>query len=349
MTLTTLALTEAVKARALAVGFDRVAIGPAGPPEHAESFAAWLDAGYAGGMDYLARTRAERQDPERLLPGCRSVVSVALAYGPREDDPSWSGVARYARGADYHDLMRPRLAAVVDYLREAGGPAVVSRAAVDTSAVLERDLATRAGLGWIGKNTNLIAVGTGSYFFIGAVLTTATLVVDGPAADHCGTCTACLDACPTEAFVGPWVLDARRCLAYLTIEHRGDVPDEWKPAMGDWLFGCDVCQEVCPWNRKAPPAREPALAPSAPLPSLTALLEMDDTAFRARFRGSAMSRAKRAGLARNAALMLGHRGDRAAIPSLQQVLSDPDEGVRRAAAWALARLDSARSFLQTSS
>jgi epoxyqueuosine reductase len=245
--------------------------------------------------------------------------------------------------------MRPRLAAVVDYLREAGGPAVVSRAAVDTSAVLERDLATRAGLGWIGKNTNLIAVGTGSYFFIGAVLTTATLVVDGPAADHCGTCTACLDACPTEAFVGPWVLDARRCLAYLTIEHRGDVPDEWKPAMGDWLFGCDVCQEVCPWNRKAPPAREPALAPSAPLPSLTALLEMDDTAFRARFRGSAMSRAKRAGLARNAALMLGHRGDRAAIPSLQQALSDPDEGVRRAAAWALARLDSARSFLQTSS
>jgi len=349
VTLTTLALTEAVKARALAVGFDRVAIGPAGPPEHAESFAGWLDAGYAGGMDYLARTRAERQDPERLLPGCRSVVSVALAYGPREDDPSWSGVARYARGADYHDLMRPRLAAVVDYLREAGGPAVVSRAAVDTSAVLERDLATRAGLGWIGKNTNLIAVGTGSYFFIGAVLTTATLVVDGPAADHCGTCTACLDACPTEAFVGPWVLDARRCLAYLTIEHRGDVPDEWKPAMGDWLFGCDVCQEVCPWNRKAPPAREPALAPSAPLPSLTALLEMDDTAFRARFRGSAMSRAKRAGLARNAALMLGHRGDRAAIPSLQQALSDPDEGVRRAAAWALARLDSARSFLQTSS
>jgi epoxyqueuosine reductase len=349
VTLTALALTQAVKARATEVGFDRVAVGPAGPAEHADRFEAWLEAGYAGGMDYLARTRVERGDPERLLPGCRAVVAVALAYGPREDDPSWATVSRYARGGDYHDLMRPRLAALVELLREAGGPSVSSRAAVDTSAVLERDLAARAGLGWIGKNTNLIAVGTGSYFFIGTVLTTAALVADGPAADHCGTCTACLDACPTDAFVGPWVLDARRCLAYLTIEHRGDVPDEWKPAMGDWLFGCDVCQEVCPWNRKAPPARESALAPSAPLPSLTALLEMDEAAFRARFRGSAMSRAKRAGLARNAALVLGHRGDPAAVPALRRALHDADDGVRRAAAWSLARLDADRPFLQTSS
>ena len=338
MTLAALALTQAVKARALEVGFDRVAVGPAGPAEHAARFDAWLDAGYAGGMGYLARTRVERGDPEQLLPGCRSVVALALAYGPREDDPSWRAVSRYARGRDYHDLMRPRLAALVDYLREAGGPAITSRAAVDTSAVLERDLAARAGLGWIGKNTNLIAVGGGSYFFIGTVLTTAALVADGPAADHCGTCTACLDACPTRAFVGPWVLDARRCLAYLTIEHRGDVADEWKPEMREWLFGCDVCQEVCPWNRKAPSAREPALAPSAPLPSLEALLEMDEATFRARFRGSAMSRARRAGLARNAALMLGNRGDRAAAPALRRALDDPDAGVRSAAAWALARL-----------
>jgi len=338
MTLAALALTQAVKARALEVGFDRVAVGPAGPAEHAARFDAWLDAGYAGGMDYLARTRVARGDPERLLPGCRSVVALALAYGPREDDPSWRAVSRYARGRDYHDLMRPRLAAVVDYLREAGGPAIASRAAVDTSAVLERDLAARAGLGWIGKNTNLIAVGGGSYFFIGTVLTTAALVADGPATDHCGTCTACLDACPTRAFVGPWVLDARRCLAYLTIEHRGDVADEWKPEMRDWLFGCDVCQEVCPWNRKAPAAREPALAPSGPLPSLEALLEMDEAAFRARFRGSAMSRARRAGLARNAALVLGNRGDRAAEPALRRALDDPDASVRSAAAWALARL-----------
>jgi epoxyqueuosine reductase len=291
-------------------------------------------------MDYLARTRAERGDPARLLPGCRSVVAVALAYGPREDDPSWAPVSLYARGGDYHDLMRGRLRALAEYLREAGGPTVESRAAVDTSAVLERDLAARAGLGWIGKNTNLIAPGGGSYFFIGVVLTTAALTPDVPIPDHCGTCTACLDACPTGAFVGPHVLDARRCLAYLTIEHRGDIDDAWKPAISEWLFGCDVCQDVCPWNRKAPPAREPALAPTAPLPSLHALLTMDDAAFRARFRGSAMSRAKRAGLARNAALLLGNRRDRTAVPALRSALSDPDDGVRRAAAWALARCES---------
>jgi epoxyqueuosine reductase len=338
VTLSALALTAAVKGRALELGFDRVAVGPAGPAEHAGRFDAWLEAGYAAGMDYLARTRVERGDPERLLPGCRAVVTVALAYGPRDDDPSWQGVSRYARGRDYHDVMRPGLAALVDYLRQAGGADVTSRAAVDTSAVLERDLAARAGLGWIGKNTNLIAVGAGSYFFIGSVLTTAALVPDGPAPDHCGTCTACLEACPTQAFVGPWVLDARRCLAYLTIEHRGDVADEWKPAMRDWLFGCDVCQEVCPWNRKAPPAREPALAPTQPLPSLAALVTMDEAAFRARFRRTAMSRAKRAGVARNAALILGNRGDQDAEPALCRALDDPDEGVRAAAAWALARL-----------
>jgi len=155
---------------------------------------------------------------------------------------------------------------------------------------------------------------------------------------HCAQ-AGCLDACPTGAFVEPHVLDARRCLAYLTIEHRGDIPDEWKPAMSEWLFGCDVCQDVCPWNRKAPTAREPALAPSASLPSLEALLAMDEEAFRARFRGSAMSRAKRAGLARNAALLLGNRGERAAVPALRRALSDPDEGVRRAAAWALSRCE----------
>jgi epoxyqueuosine reductase len=343
VTLTALALTGVVKARALEVGFDRVAVGPAGAAEHAGHFEAWLEAGYGGGMQYLARTRAERQDPGRLLPGCRSVVALALAYGPRDDDPSWDSVARYARGRDYHDLMRPRLAAVVARLREAGGAGVTSRAAVDTSAVLERDLAARAGLGWIGKNTNLMAIGSGSYFLIGIVLTTADLVPDGPAAEHCGTCTACLDACPTQAFVAPWVLDARRCLAYLTIEHRGEIADEWKPAMRDWLFGCDVCQEVCPWNRKAMPARESALTPSAPLPSLLELLDMDEDAFRARFRTSAMSRAKRAGLARNAALILGNRRERTAEPALRRALHDADEGVRSAASWSLAQLAASAS------
>jgi epoxyqueuosine reductase len=342
VTLATLTLTQAVKARALELGFDRVAVGPAGPPPHAAAFERWLDAGHAGTMAYLERTRAERVDPERLLSGARAVVAVALAYAPGDEPAGWAPVARYARGQDYHDLIRPRLRALVDFLGEAAGPAVRSRAAVDTSAVLERDLAARAGLGWIGKNTNLLAPGLGSYFFIGIVLTTAALVADGPVEDRCGTCTACLDACPTAAFVAPYVLDARRCISYLTIEHRGDVPDDLREGVGEWAFGCDVCQEVCPWNRKAAPAREPAFVPAAPLPPLAELLGLDEAGFRARFRRTALWRARRAGLLRNAALVLGNRGDGAAVPALRRALDDPEGVVRRAAAWALNKLGGGR-------
>lgn len=337
MSLQALALAALVKARALELGFDRVAIGPAGPPEHGAAFERWLDAGYAGGMRYLEAGRADRLDPARLLAGCRSVVAVALAYGPRDDAGGWAGVARYARGVDYHDLMRPRLAALADLLREAGGAGVRSRAAVDTSAVLERDLAAQAGLGWIGKNTNLLHPSLGSYVFIGIVLTTADLAADARVPDRCGTCTACLDACPTAAFTAPYVLDARRCISYLTIEHRGAIDESLRPGLGDWLFGCDVCQEVCPWNRKASPAREPAFAPSTPPPAAEALVELDDVAFRERFRGSPLKRARRSGLARNAALVLARRRDRAALAALHRACADPDPVVSDAARWALAR------------
>jgi len=302
VTLAQMALAQAVKARALELGFDRVALGPAGPPPHAAAFERWLDAGSAGTMDYLAETRAERLDPARLLPGCRSVIAVALNYA-RGDEPEWRGVARYARGADYHDTMRPRLHALRDYVSAAAG--AQSRASLDTSAVLERDLAAAAGLGWIGKNTNLITPGLGSYYFIGLVLTTAELPADDAQPDRCGTCTACLDACPTSAFDGPYALDARRCIAYLTIEHRGPIPEALHAPIGDWLFGCDVCQEVCPWNRHAPPARESAPAPPPPPPEV--LVAMTDDEFRLRFRGSPLKRARREGLARNAAIVIANR------------------------------------------
>jgi len=337
VTLVGLALTGAVKARACELGFDRVAIGPAGPPEHGPAFARWLEAGHAATMDYLARGRDDRLDPDRLLPGCRSVVAVALAYA-RDDDPSWAPVARYARGRDYHEVMRPRLLELAEFIGQTAGGDVRCRAAVDTSALLERDLAARAGLGWIGKNTNLLDPSIGSYFFIGSVLTTAELEWDERLPDRCGTCTACLDACPTQAFVGPYALDARRCIAYLTIEHRGDIPEEFREAIGEWVFGCDVCQDVCPWNRKAARAREPALAPTGPLGPLEELFDLDRDAFRARFRGSAMWRAKRAGLLRNAAIVLGNRRDRRAVPALRRALGDEDIVVRRAAAWALDRI-----------
>ena len=339
MSLVGLALGSVVKARARELGFDRVAIGPAEPPEHGDALEAWLDAGYAGTMDYLDRGRAERLDPVRLLPGCRSVVAVAMSYNPgSSSDEDWSPVSRYARGRDYHDVIRPRLVELAEFIRSAAGGRIASRAAVDTSAVLERDLAARAGLGWIGKNTNLLTPSLGSYFFIGIVLTTVELPFDQAEPDRCGTCTACLDACPTRAFVAPYVLDARRCISYLTIEHRGDIADELAGQIGEWLFGCDVCQEVCPWNRKAEPGHEPALGPSGSLGALETLLELDPQAFRARFRGSAITRTRRAGLLRNAAIVLANRGERRAAGALGRALGDDDAVVRHAAAWALEKL-----------
>jgi len=307
MTLAALALTRTVKERARELGFDQVAIGAARAPQHAAAFERWLDAGYAGDMGYLERGRAARLDPGLLLPGWRSVVALALNYAPAADDPAWRGVARYARGRDYHRVIRPRLHALKDVLRSVGGPEVRSRASVDTSAVLERSLAASAGLGWVGKNTNLIAPGLGSYFFIGIVLTTAALAPDAELPDRCGTCTACLDACPTGAFVGPYTLDARRCVSYLTIEHRGEIDPSLQPGIGGWLFGCDICQEVCPWNRHAPPAREPALRAGASPGPIESLVDIDDDEFRERFRGSAIKRAGRAGLARNARIVATNR------------------------------------------
>jgi epoxyqueuosine reductase len=338
-----LALGRAVKARALELGFDRVAIGPAAPPEHGAELEAWLDAGYAGTMDYLERGRADRLDPARLLPGCRSVVAVAMSYNPGapSEAADWRPVSRYARGGDYHDVIRPRLLELGALIRTAAGGSVTSRAAVDSSAVLERDLAARAGLGWVGKNTNLLTPSLGSYFFIGIVLTTAALPFDEREPDRCGTCTACLDACPTRAFVAPYVLDARRCISYLTIEHRGDIVGELAEQVGEWVFGCDVCQEVCPWNRKAEPGHEPALSPSGSLGSLESLLTLDPDAFRARFRGTAIWRTKRAGLMRNVAVVLANRGERSAVGALTRALDDEDAVVRRAAAWALAKLGGA--------
>jgi epoxyqueuosine reductase len=336
-----MALAAAVKDEAGRLGFEAVAIGPATPPPHAEAFARWLDDGCAGSMEYLQRTRDDRLDPARLLPGARSVVAVALSYhADDETDTRGPGapvrVARYAGRVDYHDVIRPRLEALARFI-ESRVPGARSRAAVDTSAVLERDLAARAGLGWIGKNTNMLTPALGSWFFIGIVLTTAEPAFDAAVADRCGTCTACLDACPTAAFTAPYRLDARRCISYLTIEHRGDIDETLAPLIGDWGFGCDVCQDVCPWNRRAATTREPAFAAAEP-PAPEALLALDDATFRERFRRTALWRARRGGLLRNAAIVLGNRGDSGAVPALERALDDSEPVVRTAARWALTRL-----------
>jgi epoxyqueuosine reductase len=251
-------------------------------------------------------------------------------------------VARYAWGRDYHDVLEPRLRALQADL-EAAAPGTRGRAYVDTGPLLERELAAGAGLGWVGKNTMLIRPALGSFFFIGLVLTTAELAPDPPVADRCGTCTRCLDACPTGAFVDPYVLDARRCIAYLTIEHRGAIPETLRDRLGGLAFGCDVCQDVCPWNRRAPVTAEAAFA-TRDLPALTELLALDDAAYRTRLRGSPLKRARRAGLARNAAVALGNRGDAAAGTALAAAAAaDPDPGVREHAGWARHRLETRRS------
>jgi epoxyqueuosine reductase len=298
-----LTLTGSVKALALELGFDLVAVGPAAPPEHAAALRRWVEAGHAGTMGYLSRRLEERLDPARVLPGARAAVCVALNYYQGEpEDTSWRPIARYAWGRDYHDVIGPRLERLAAHLTEAAGAR--SRGYVDTGPVLERELAARAGLGWIGKNTMLLHPTLGSWFFIGMLLTTADLVADAPLADRCGSCRACLDACPTGAFVAPYVLDARRCISYLTIEHRGEIDPALHRGMAGWQFGCDVCQDVCPWNRKAPTTRHPELVPATSYPGAAAVSSMDDASIREAFRGSALLRAKPAGLRRNALIYL---------------------------------------------
>jgi epoxyqueuosine reductase len=294
-------LTESVKALALDLGFDLVAIGPADPPEHGAALRRWVEAGHAATMGYLARRLDERLDPRRVLPGARSVLCVALNYYQGEPaDASWRPVARYAWGRDYHDVIAPRLERLAAHLAQAGGAR--SRGYVDTGPVLERDLAARAGLGWVGKNTMLLHPRLGSWFFLGVLLTTAELASDAPLADRCGSCRACLDACPTGAFVAPYVLDARRCISYLTIEHRGDIDPDLQPGMAGWQFGCDICQDVCPWNRKAPTTAEADFVPEAAYPGAEVLSAMDDTDFRRHFAGTPILRAKAAGMRRNAVI-----------------------------------------------
>jgi epoxyqueuosine reductase len=305
-----LPLHEWIKAQAYALGFDLAGIAHTGPADTRGHFDSWLAAGYDGEMHYLARNAEKRRDSRLPFPGVRSAVVVALDYGGRE--PS-GPVARYARGDDYHDVMTAKLRELHRSIETRLGHGVPGKAYVDTGPLLERDLARRAGLGWFGKNTNLLNPKLGSYFFIGSLLLDLELEPDEPfAEDHCGTCTRCLDECPTNAFVAPHVLDATRCISYLTIELRGDIPEELRAPIGERLYGCDVCQEVCPWNVKF--ARE--LPEESPFASRPALLERDATTLAREllamaqpeyamvFRGSPMKRARFEGLRRNAAIVL---------------------------------------------
>jgi len=333
------AFEQRLKQRARQLGFDLAGIAPAQPADSFGELEDWLAQGYAGQMGYMHRHVEARRHPSSILPDVRSVVMVALNY--HSESQRAGGVARYALGADYHDVLREKLSDLLDWVRREV-PGSSGRAVVDTAPLLERDFARRAGLGWFGKNTMLLNKKLGSYFFLGALLLDIELQSDAAfEANHCGTCTACLDACPTDAFVGPGVLDSRRCISYLTIELRGPIAPELRHGMGDWLFGCDVCQEVCPWNRKAPFAMEWALQPHDDLIGVdpVELLNLSEEDFRRRFKGTALLRAKRRGLLRNAAIVLGNTGDASSLPALRKAMDDADPVIREAAAWAVGQIE----------
>jgi epoxyqueuosine reductase len=306
----TTSLEARIKERARELGFDPVGITTLGPARTHDAFVRWLDAGYAGEMAYMRRGADKRSDSRLPFGGARSAVVVALNYGGKQ--PAGT-IARYARGNDYHDVMTARLDTLHEWVGREVGRDVAGKAYVDTGPILERELAQRAGLGWFGKNTMLISPRHGSFFFLGALFLDLNLAADDPfEADRCGTCTRCLDACPTGAFVAPRVLDANRCISYLTIEHRSDIAPELQPLMGDLIYGCDVCQDVCPWNHRfATETGDPELAarPDNVRPEPAELANLTDEGFRDRFRGSPIKRAKRTGLARNASIARRNRRD----------------------------------------
>jgi len=344
-------LSARIKEEAQRLGFELVGISPAKLPPHEESFAEWLRQGFAGELAYMERTQQLRRDPRALVPWAVSVVSVAMNYftpnprpGPTKETRGW--ISRYAWGDDYHDLMGQRLEALFETIRAMHEGPVEGKAFVDSGPVLERDFAGVAGLGWIGKNTHLISPKKGSWFFLGELFLSIELDYDRPIRDRCGKCDLCLKACPTSAFVGPYILDARRCISYLTIELKGWMPRHLRPLVGNHIFGCDICQEICPYNVKALPTAEPAYAPRQGLhaPDLIPLLALTEQEFRHRFRGSPILRAKRRGFLRNVAVALGNIGNAEAVPALIHALDDEDPLVRGHAAWALGRIGTAEAL-----
>jgi epoxyqueuosine reductase len=339
-------LSRLAKAHAFALGFDLAGIAALGPADTAAAFEHWIDAGYAGEMHYLARGADKRRDTRLPRPGTTHALVVALDYGGKE--PS-GPVARYARGEDYHEVMETKLRAVHARLEADLGRPIPGKPYVDTGPLLERDLARRAGLGWFGKNTNLLNPGLGSFFFLGALVLDLAMETDAPfEADRCGSCTRCIDACPTGAIVAPRKLDATRCISYLTIEQKDEIPEPLRPLIGELLYGCDICQDVCPYNHKfARELSEPSFAARPAIAGKDAstlareLLAMSQPEFSAAFKGSPMKRAKLRGLKRNSAVVLGNVGDPSALLPLTAALSDEEPLVRAHAAWALEQIGSA--------
>jgi epoxyqueuosine reductase len=342
-------LTQAIKQESLRIGFSSVGICPAVTPTGFHRLSKWLERGYGGEMHYLAGRQPAYEHPRSVLDGVRSLVMLTLNYDTESPRPIHQGqgkISRYAWGdVDYHDRIHDKLRQLMSTIHDIE-PTSLVRGVVDTAPLMEREFAQMAGLGWIGKHTLLLNQSVGSWFFLAALLTDLELDYDDPSpTDHCGTCTACLDACPTNAFPEPYVLDATRCISYLTIELRSQIPLRLRSGIDNWLFGCDVCQEVCPWNRHAPQTAEADFAPQAghnPV-NLVGLFELDDDAFRARFRHTPLWRAKRRGVLRNAAVVLGNQRSPDGFTALCCGLADGEPLVRGACAWALGQYGDERA------
>jgi epoxyqueuosine reductase len=326
---------DILRQTAARLGLEAFGIAPARAPAHSEDLHAWLSRSFQAEMTWMERDPETRADPHRYDPTARTILVAGVSS--RQTAPPFrrGRIAAYAQGADYHDFLREKLETLARETLTAWQGS--HRICVDSSPLLEKPLAALAGIGWQGKNTLLIHREHGPWLLLGFLLTDLVIPADAPDSDHCGTCTRCLDACPTQAFPKPYVLDARRCLAYLTIEHPGAIPEEFRPLVGDRLFGCDECLEVCPWNRHAQNAREIKLTPR-PRPDLRDMLAWDDARFRSEFRGTPVFRLKRNRWLRNVSVVLGNIGDASDLPVLEKASQDEDALVREHAAWAVNRI-----------
>lgn len=351
-------LTEQIQNRAHELGFELVGITPAAHSQTIQRYRRWIEEGYAGKMGYLEKHLPLKVDPRRLLQEAKSVISLAMNYytvdppAAATNDPARGQISRYAWGDDYHHVIRERLHHLVEFIRHTAESELKSRVFVDSGPILEREYAQKAKLGWIGKNTNLINWRSGSWYFIAEVLVSIELEIETePLRGSCGTCTKCIEACPTDAFVEPNLLDSRLCISYLTIELKDSIPRHLRPKMGNLIFGCDICQEVCPWNSKASPTSEPAFYPRAGnlVPELLTLVDMTQTEFSKRFKGSPIKRAKRRGFLRNVIVAIGNWRARTAVPALQKTLADDEPLIRSHTAWALGQIGgkTAKQALQT--
>ena len=337
-------LKAKIKAKSRQLGFILAGVTTPEPPPHYSTFEHWLAQGHHGTMRYLdtERSRARRADPREIMPECKSILVLATPYSPPvpKEEGERGQVAAYAQGEDYHDVLPTRMKELVSFIEEQAGRPVKNRWYTDTGPILERDLAQRAGIGWIGKNTCLIHPGHGSYFLLSEILLDLDLEPDPPfITDHCGTCRRCIEACPTDCILPDRTIDATRCISYLTIELKDDIPVELREKIGSWVFGCDICQSVCPWNRFAGQG-DPAFDEKESQPSLTEELALSPQDFNRRFKGSPVKRAKRRGYLRNIAVALGNSGSLHALPVLQNALKDKEPMVREHAKWAIERITS---------